>query len=84
MRYVVSHLFVYMLLICRGCGGTGTIVSVHNTLYANVLDQLGTKEQKDKFLVGFADGTHVGCFGISEPGMWRIRNEYTNNMAGGQ
>ncbi|PNF39059.1 Short-chain specific acyl-CoA dehydrogenase, mitochondrial [Cryptotermes secundus] len=54
--------------IARGCGGTGTIVSVHNTLYANVLDQLGTKEQKDKFLVGFADGTHVGCFGISEPG----------------
>ncbi|KDR07800.1 short-chain specific acyl-CoA dehydrogenase, mitochondrial-like [Zootermopsis nevadensis] len=54
--------------IARGCGGTGTIVSVHNTLYANVLDQLGTKEQKDKFLVGFVDGTHVGCFGISEPG----------------
>lgn len=54
--------------IARGCGGTGTIVSVHNTLYANVLDQLGTKEQKDKFLVGFTDGTHVGCFGISEPG----------------
>ncbi|KAJ4440236.1 short-chain specific acyl-CoA dehydrogenase, mitochondrial-like isoform X1 [Periplaneta americana] len=54
--------------ISRGCGGTGTIVSVHNTLYANVLNQLGTKEQKDKFLVGFADGTHVGCFGLSEPG----------------
>jgi alkylation response protein AidB-like acyl-CoA dehydrogenase len=48
-----------------------------------VLDQLGTKEQKDKFLVGFADGTHVGCFGISEPGKRRIRNEYANNMAGG-
>jgi alkylation response protein AidB-like acyl-CoA dehydrogenase len=46
------------------------------------LDQLGTKEQKDKFLVGFADGTHVGCFGISEPGKRRIRNEYANNMVG--
>jgi butyryl-CoA dehydrogenase len=66
--------YIYLLvfhLTCRGCGGTGTIVSVHNTLYANVLDQLGTKEQKDKFLVGFADGTHVGCFGISEPGTCR-------------
>jgi hypothetical protein len=46
------------------------------------LDQLGTKEQKDKFLVGFADGTHVGCFGISEPGKQRFRNEYANNMVG--
>ncbi|KAJ9581550.1 hypothetical protein L9F63_023270, partial [Diploptera punctata] len=53
--------------IARGCGGTGCIVSVHNTLYANVLDQMGTKEQKDKFLTGFADGTYVGCFGLSEP-----------------
>jgi hypothetical protein len=47
------------------------------------LDQLGTKEQKDKFLVGFADGTHVGCFGISEPGKWSISNEYANNVTGG-
>ncbi|KAJ9577514.1 hypothetical protein L9F63_005887 [Diploptera punctata] len=29
---------------------------------------MGTKEQKDKFLTGFADGTYVGCFGLSEPG----------------
>ena len=45
-------------------------MSVHNTLYANVLDQMGTKDQKDKFLKGFADGTYVGCFGLSEPGWY--------------
>jgi hypothetical protein len=80
LNYIL-YIYIYIIYICclifRGCGGTGTIVSVHNTLYANVLDQIGTKEQKDKFLVGFADGTHVGCFGISEPGKWRIRNEST-------
>ncbi|XP_039287536.1 short-chain specific acyl-CoA dehydrogenase, mitochondrial isoform X1 [Nilaparvata lugens] len=54
--------------IARGCGGTGTIVSVHNTLYVGLLDKMGTKEQKEKFLPSFTDGTNVGSFAISEPG----------------
>ncbi|XP_066996829.1 short-chain specific acyl-CoA dehydrogenase, mitochondrial [Anabrus simplex] len=54
--------------IARGCGGTGTIVSVHNCLYANLVDRVGVKEQKDKFLPGFTDGTTLGCFALSEPG----------------
>ncbi|XP_018903888.1 short-chain specific acyl-CoA dehydrogenase, mitochondrial isoform X2 [Bemisia tabaci] len=54
--------------ISRGCGGTGVIMSVHNTLYANFLDKYGSKEQKEKYLPKYVDGTHVGCFAISEPG----------------
>lgn len=43
-------------------------MSVHNTLYANFLDKYGSKEQKEKYLPKYVDGTHVGCFAISEPG----------------
>ncbi|XP_063219876.1 short-chain specific acyl-CoA dehydrogenase, mitochondrial-like isoform X2 [Bacillus rossius redtenbacheri] len=52
----------------RGCGGTGTIVSVHNALYVNVLEKFGTKQQKEIFLPGYLDGSKIGCFALSEPG----------------
>lgn len=53
--------------IARGCGGTGTVVSVHNCLYVNLLDRCGTKDQKERFLRPFTRGT-LGCFALSEPG----------------
>ncbi|RZC34355.1 Acyl-CoA dh 1 domain containing protein, partial [Asbolus verrucosus] len=52
--------------IARGCGGTGTIVSVHNCLYVNLVDRVGTEEQKETFLRPFTSGT-LGCFALSEP-----------------
>lgn len=52
--------------IARGCGGTGTIVSVHNCLYVNLIQRCGTEEQKEKFLKPFTNGT-LGCFALSEP-----------------
>ncbi|XP_044758671.1 short-chain specific acyl-CoA dehydrogenase, mitochondrial-like [Coccinella septempunctata] len=52
--------------IARGCGGTGTITSVHNCLYVNLIDRCGTKEQKEQFLRPFTKGT-LGCFALSEP-----------------
>ncbi|XP_075238186.1 short-chain specific acyl-CoA dehydrogenase, mitochondrial-like [Lycorma delicatula] len=54
--------------IARGCGGTGTIVSVHNTLYVGLIDKMGTKKQKENFLPSFTNGTAVGAFALSEPG----------------
>lgn len=54
--------------IAKGCGGTGTIVSVHNCLYVNLIDRCGTEEQKEKFLKPFTCGT-LGCFALSEPGV---------------
>lgn len=53
--------------IARACGGTGTIMSVHNCLYVNLLARCGTEEQKEIFLKPFTNGT-LGCFALSEPG----------------
>lgn len=57
--------------IARGCGGTGTIVSVHNCLYVNLLNRCGTDQQKEQFLKPFTKGT-LGCFALSEPGKINI------------
>lgn len=52
--------------ISRACGGTGTIMSVHNCLYVNLLERCGTEDQKKTFLKPFTSGT-LGCFALSEP-----------------
>ncbi|KAJ3624784.1 hypothetical protein MTP99_018380 [Tenebrio molitor] len=52
--------------IARGCGGTGAIVSIHNCLYTNLLERVGSHDQKEKFLRPFTRGT-LGCFALSEP-----------------
>ncbi|VVC26513.1 Hypothetical protein CINCED_3A025222 [Cinara cedri] len=51
--------------ISRCCGGTGTIVSIHNALYAGIINKIGTPEQKMKFLPESNNGI-VGCFALSE------------------
>ncbi|KAL1497402.1 hypothetical protein ABEB36_008379 [Hypothenemus hampei] len=51
--------------ISRGCGGTGAIISIHNALYASLVDTFGTDEQKEKFLAPFTCG-NIGCFALSE------------------
>lgn len=53
--------------LSRGCASTGMIVSIHNFLYVNLINEKGTQEQKDIFLKGFTNG-HIGCFALSEPG----------------
>ncbi|XP_044253378.1 short-chain specific acyl-CoA dehydrogenase, mitochondrial-like [Tribolium madens] len=53
--------------IARGCGGTGAIVSIHNCLYSNLLNRLGTEQQKEKFLCPFIRDSELGCFALSEP-----------------
>ncbi|KAJ8931663.1 hypothetical protein NQ314_015378 [Rhamnusium bicolor] len=57
--------------IARACGGTGTIVSVHNCLYVNLIERCGTEDQKELFLRPFTNGT-LGCFALSEPGKLKI------------
>nr|CAI5824235.1 unnamed protein product [Callosobruchus analis] len=52
--------------LAKACGGTGTIVSVHNCLYVGLLDRCGNPAQKEKFLRPFTSGT-LGCFALSEP-----------------
>uniref|UniRef100_A0A6M2DRI3 Short-chain specific acyl-CoA dehydrogenase, mitochondrial n=1 Tax=Xenopsylla cheopis TaxID=163159 RepID=A0A6M2DRI3_XENCH len=51
--------------ISRGCGSTGSIVSIHNCLYACLLNRLGSEKQKDHFLKLCSDG-NLGAFALSE------------------
>jgi butyryl-CoA dehydrogenase len=53
--------------ISRGCASTGVIMSVNNSLYCDPVLKYGTEEQKREFLVPFARGEKLGCFGLTEP-----------------
>ncbi len=58
---------VAMEEICRGCAGTGVIMSVNNSLYCDPVLKYGTDEQKREFLLPFARGEKLGCFALTEP-----------------
>lgn len=53
--------------ISRVCASTGVILSVQNSLYCDPIHRFGTEEQKKKFLVPFARGEKIGCYGLTEP-----------------
>ncbi len=53
--------------ISRGCASTGVIMSVNNSLYCDPVLKYGTEEQKREFLLPFARGEKLGCFGLTEP-----------------
>ncbi len=53
--------------ISRGCASTGVIMSVNNSLYCDPVLKFGTDEQKKEFLVPYARGEKLGCFGLTEP-----------------
>ncbi|CAH0723147.1 unnamed protein product, partial [Brenthis ino] len=52
--------------LSRGCASTGMLLSIHNFLYANLVNEKGTPEQKEIFLSDFTKGS-IGCFALSEP-----------------
>ena len=47
---------------------TGVTLSVHTSLCASSIQEFGTEEQKQKWLRPLADGSKIGCFGLTEPG----------------
>lgn len=51
--------------LSRVCASTGIIVSIHNCLYANLIQSYGTPDQLDEFLVPFTTG-QIGVFALSE------------------
>ncbi|WP_459129802.1 acyl-CoA dehydrogenase [Guggenheimella bovis] len=53
--------------LSRSCATTGVIVSAHTSLGASPIYEFGTEEQKQKYLVPLANGTHLGAFGLTEP-----------------
>lgn len=54
--------------LSKACGTTGVIVSAHTSLCASLIEQFGTTEQKEKYLVDLASGKKLGAFGLTEPG----------------
>ncbi|GBP56184.1 Short-chain specific acyl-CoA dehydrogenase, mitochondrial [Eumeta japonica] len=53
--------------LSKGCASTGMILSIHNFLYTNLVNERGTEKQKDIFLKQYGKGS-IGCFALSEPG----------------
>lgn len=51
----------------RGDSGLRSFVSVQGALCMHPIAQFGTEEQKKKYLPEMAQGTLIGCFGLTEP-----------------
>ncbi len=51
----------------RGDSGVRSFASVQNSLVMFPINEYGSIEQKKKWLPKLADGTAIGCFGLTEP-----------------
>ncbi|XP_031632268.1 short-chain specific acyl-CoA dehydrogenase, mitochondrial-like [Contarinia nasturtii] len=51
--------------LSRCCASTGIIASIHNCLYANLIQTYGTPDQINEFLIPFTKGK-IGVFALSE------------------
>src|SRR5918997_6948825 len=54
--------------LSRVDGSVGISVAAHNSLCSNHIYMFGTEEQKQKYLVPLAQGTHLGAWGLTEAG----------------
>ncbi|QJD60606.1 acyl-CoA dehydrogenase [Pseudomonas sp. gcc21] len=53
--------------ISAGCGATGAMMSVHNSVGCGPLLKFGTDEQRRAWLPSLAAGRTIGCFCLTEP-----------------
>lgn len=53
--------------LSRACASTGIIVSIHNCLYGDLIQRVGTQGQVEQFLKPFLSG-EIGAFALSEHG----------------
>ena len=53
--------------LSRGDASVGVIASVNNSLYCDPLLKFGNEAQKREWLIPFARGEKIGCFGLTEP-----------------
>ncbi|KAG5675072.1 hypothetical protein PVAND_005007 [Polypedilum vanderplanki] len=52
--------------LSRGDASVGSIVSIHNCLYANLIDRVANQAQKEQWLREFTQGKKIGAFALSE------------------
>jgi len=62
-----TSFIIAMEEIDRVCGNTGITYTAHTSLCMAPIHDLGTAEQKRKYLPPLCSGEHIGCFGLSEP-----------------
>lgn len=53
--------------ISAGCGATGALMSVHNSVGCGPVLNYGSAEQQDTWLEQLATGQAIGCFCLTEP-----------------
>jgi alkylation response protein AidB-like acyl-CoA dehydrogenase len=53
--------------VSAGCGATGALMSVHNSVGCGPVLNYGTDEQKQTWLARLASGEAIGCFCLTEP-----------------
>ena len=53
--------------LSRVCATTGVILSAHTSLCAAPILEMGTEDQKMKYLPKLASGEWIGAFGLTEP-----------------
>lgn len=53
--------------ISAGCGATGALMSVHNSVGCGPVLNYGSDEQKQTWLARLAKGEAIGCFCLTEP-----------------
>lgn len=58
---------IMMEEISRVCASTGVILSVNNSLVAEVIKNYGDENQKKTFLTPLAKGEHLGAYCLTEP-----------------
>jgi alkylation response protein AidB-like acyl-CoA dehydrogenase len=54
--------------LSRVDGSIGIAVAAHNSLCTNHIFQVGSEEQRRKYVPRLASGEWVGCWGLTEPG----------------
>ncbi|WP_022964036.1 acyl-CoA dehydrogenase family protein [Halopseudomonas pelagia] len=53
--------------VSAGCGATGALMSVHNSVGCGPVLNYGSDEQKQTWLARLASGEALGCFCLTEP-----------------
>lgn len=53
--------------VARGDAGVSIVMGVNN-LYVGVVQEYGTEQQKQQFLIPFTQGEHIAFYALSEPG----------------
>jgi alkylation response protein AidB-like acyl-CoA dehydrogenase len=56
-----------MIEVSKACASHGAIMSVNNSLVCHGLNEFGTEEQKQAFLVPMASGEKLGSYSLTEP-----------------